>query len=158
MLHGPTAGASRRVGRSQRDGEERSGKIHRRVQDCVSLHADRSRLDPRISHVARTIQRSHGRVSVERLAIDADVTRRHLERQFLDRVGVSPKRLARIVRLQHALRVLQRVDTKPRGAITAAASGYADQAHFIRECQDVCGHPPGARLLQRGELTGFFMD
>ena len=41
--------------------------------------------------------------------------------------------------------------------MTAAACGYADQAHFIRECQDVCGHPPGAHLLQRGELTGFFM-
>jgi AraC-like DNA-binding protein len=129
----------------------------RLIQDRVSRHADRSRLDPRISHVAKIIQRSHGRVSVERLARDAGVTRRHLERQFLDRVGVSPKRLARIVRLQHALQMLERVDTEAKGAITAAACGYADQAHFIRECQDVCGHPPGAHLLQRGELTGFFM-
>ena len=86
------------------------------------------------------------------------MTRRHLERQFLDLVGVSPKRFARIVRLQHALQMLEQSDVGAKGAMTAAACGYADQAHFIRECQDVCGHSPGMHLLQRGQLTGFFMD
>ena len=128
------------------------------VQDRVSGQADRTRLDPRIAHVVAAIQHRHGCVPIERLADDAGMTRRHLERQFLDLVGVSPKRFARIVRLQHALQMLEQSDVDAKGAMTAAACGYADQAHFIRECQDVCGHAPGAHLLQRGQLTGFFMD
>ena len=54
----------------------------------------------------QTIQRSRGQVSIDRLADAAGLTRRHLERRFLSAVGVSPKRLARMARFQHALRVL----------------------------------------------------
>jgi AraC-like DNA-binding protein len=130
----------------------------RAVQDTLSHHADPPRVDPRIAAVAQTIQQRRGLVSIEQLATEAGLTRRHLERRFMTLVGVPPKRLARIVRLQHALHVLEQTEAGPRGALTAAACGYADQAHFIRECQEVCGHPPGTHLLQRGELTGFFMD
>ena len=51
----------------------------------------------------------------------------------------------------------ERADLPPRGADTAATCGYADQAHFVRECQELCGQPPGAHLMQRAQLTGFFL-
>jgi AraC-like DNA-binding protein len=115
------------------------------------------RIDQRITHVVRAIDGRHGRVSIDRLAANTGMTRRHLERQFLRQVGVSPKRLARIARFQRALRVLEDPDDPgPRGAVTAAACGYADQAHFVRDFRDLAGCPPTEHLLSRGLLTGFF--
>jgi AraC-like DNA-binding protein len=139
---------------SARSPEDAAG----RVQHSLSRLAASSRLDARVSQVVESIQRSHGDVSIETLSRRIGLTRRHLERQFGELIGVSPKRLAKIVRLQRALQVLDASDGAAKGAVTAAACGYADQAHFIRECQDICGRAPGAHLLRRGELTGFFMD
>lgn len=141
-----------------RESTDVPGEALELIQNRLAVTADRSRLDPRIVNAVDVIRRARGCASIERLAGDAGMTRRHLERQFLDLVGVSPKRFARIVRLQHALQMLEQSDVGAKGAMTAAACGYADQAHFIRECQDVCGHAPGTHLLQRGQLTGFFMD
>jgi hypothetical protein len=69
-------------------------------------------------------------------------------------VGISPKRLARIIRFQRALRMLQRF--AGGGAATALACGYADQPHFIRDFTELAGCPPAAHLLRHAELSGFF--
>jgi transcriptional regulator GlxA family with amidase domain len=103
------------------------------------------------------IERTHGRLSIDALADAAGLTCRHLERRFLSAVGVTPKRLARIARFQHALRILGRESARP-GTETAAACGYADQSHFIRDFRAIAGCSPGEHLLRRGELTGFFIE
>jgi len=86
------------------------------------------------------------------------MTRRHMERQFRQVVGMTPKRLARIARFQRAVRFLEGDGDAGRqgGAVTAAACGYADQAHFIRDFRDLAGCPPTQHLLSKGVLTGFF--
>jgi len=86
------------------------------------------------------------------------VTPRHLERQFKQAVGISPKRLARITRFQRALRMFDQLDSPQRGTRTAATCGYADQAHFIRDFSEFAGCAPGAHLLRRAELNGFFVS
>ena len=91
------------------------------------------------------------------IAVGLAMTRRHLERRFMDSVGISPKRLARITRFQRALRVLEASESKRTGAITAAMCGYADQPHFIREFRELAGCSPGEHLLRQGEITGFFV-
>jgi len=97
-------------------------------------------------------------VSIDRISTATGLTRRHLERQFRQQVGVGPKRLARISRFQHALQLLDSTDSTQRGTLTAAACGYADQAHFIRDFKDLAGCPPTAHLLRQAELTRFFID
>jgi AraC-like DNA-binding protein len=113
--------------------------------------------DPRIRHVVREITRRHGVVSIDRISTATGLTRRHLERQFRQQVGVGPKRLARITRFQHALQLLDGTDSAQRGTLTAAACGYADQAHFIRDFKDLAGCPPTEHLLRQALLTGFFI-
>jgi AraC-like DNA-binding protein len=118
----------------------------------ASLRAGR-RVDPRVALAASAIVDSAGQVSIDAVAVRAGTTRRHLERLFLAHVGVTPKRLARTVRFQRALAVL---DCGGSGAGTAAECGYADQAHFIREFRELAGCAPGAHLFDVAALTGFF--
>lgn len=114
------------------------------------------RVDPRLRMAAATVNASCGRLSVESLARLAGMSRRHLERRFLECVGMSPKRLCRIARFQAALQALQ--SGEPRaGAATAAQFGYADQSHFIREFRALAGCTPSEHLLQQAALTGFFI-
>lgn len=129
-----------------------------KMQELLCPYAIAHRVDAQIRCVVEIIIRRHGQVSIERLAAHAGVSRRHLERRFRERVGLSPKRLARIVRFQHTLRHLEEADTANRGAATAAACGFADQAHFIRDFRQLAGCAPGEHLLRQAELTGFFLD
>ena len=113
--------------------------------------------DAHVRHVVERIRRARGMVSVSDLAATVGWTPRHLERRFMQIVGMSPKRLARIVRFQHALALLDQMESAP-GTRTAAACGFADQAHFVRDFRDLAGVPPGEHLLKRAELTGFFKE
>jgi AraC-like DNA-binding protein len=127
------------------------------AQAALGALIDDGRLDSRLADAVREIERSHGLVSIDRVAEHAGMTRRHMERQFLQVVGMTPKRLARIARFQRAVRFLEGDgDARPGGAITAATCGYADQAHFIRDFRDLAGCPPTQHLLNKGVLTGFF--
>jgi hypothetical protein len=65
---------------------------------------------------------------------------RQLRRRFESAVGLSPKRLARIVRLHEALR---RSASKPAPwAEVALDAGYYDQAHMIAEFRALTGQTP----------------
>ena len=75
-----------------------------------------------------------GRASIGRVAARAGMTTRHLQRQFAERVGVSPKLLARILRFQRTL--LQRAAPdrpRPDWVRVAVDCGYTDQSHLIRD-------------------------
>jgi transcriptional regulator GlxA family with amidase domain len=128
------------------------------VQDSLARGADPLRLDPRVRRVVDQIRRRRGQVVVEALAQEVGLTRRHLERRFLQLVGMSPKRLARIARFQHAVGLLTRCESAQRGTDTAARCGYADQAHLIRDFREFAGCPPGEHLLRQAELSGFFTE
>ena len=128
------------------------------AQEALTSLIDDSRIDSRLAEAVREIERSHGLVSIDRVAEHVGMTRRHMERQFRRGVGMTPKRLARIARFQRAVRFLEGDGDAGRqgGAITAAACGYADQAHFIRDFRGLAGCPPTQHLLSKGVLTGFF--
>ena len=78
--------------------------------------------------------------SVDSLARQIGWTRQYLGRRFRHHVGVSPKRFARVARLQRAVIHLQR--PQPALADAAVALGYFDQAHMSREFQDLAGVSP----------------
>ena len=83
----------------------------------------------------------------------ADITatlgwsRKRLVAGFREQVGVPPKTLGRVLRFHHALELLS--GTGGPAAEIAAACGYADQAHMIREFRAVSGLTPGA-MASRG--------
>ena len=122
--------------------------------------ADTGRLDRRVVRAADLID-SSPRWTVGGLADHVGLTPRQLERLFRNQVGLTPKRLLSIRRLQRALQALELAElsggTRP-GAMAALEGGYADQAHFVRECRALTGTTPGAYLLERAQLTGLFVS
>lgn len=69
--------------------------------------------------------------------------RRKLERQFLKQIGISPKQLGKVIRLQAALKLLLNRKAESLTEI-AYESEYYDQAHFIRDFREFTGTTPGA--------------
>ena len=99
-------------------------------------------LDSNVLQALDLINRSRGRLSINDLTQTIGVSQRQLARQFATYVGLSPKRLARIVRIRHALALLQQPETDWPAIIDIC--GFYDQAHFIRDFKAVLGSSPGA--------------
>jgi AraC-like DNA-binding protein len=79
---------------------------------------------------------------------------RQLRRRFHAAVGYGPKILARVLRFQRLLELLDRSGPRASLAAAAADAGYADQAHMTIECARLAGLPPTALLAERrGLLT-----
>jgi len=78
---------------------------------------------------------------VERVARELAISARQLRRRCETAVGYGPKRLLRVLRLQHALSAVRAGEEL---AQAAAGAGYADQAHFAHDCRALAGVPPTA--------------
>ena len=102
--------------------------------------------------------RGGGRGDVDALARHVGLSARQLQRLFEREVGLRPKTLLRIARFQSFLGAAA---ARPgaKGAELAAAAGYADQAHLIRDFQAFAASSPQAWLARHspfaGALAGF---
>lgn len=67
--------------------------------------------------------------------------RRQLERKFLQQIGISPKQLGKVIRLQAALKMMLDDQTETLTHV-AYESGYYDQSHFIKDFKDFTGTNP----------------
>ena len=83
-----------------------------------------------------------GRLHVTELAAKLGLHIRTLERLFIDQLGMTPKRLNRIVRLQHLLSSL-RTESFRNLADLSHTCGYTDQSHMIRDFKELTGRLPG---------------
>lgn len=81
-----------------------------------------------------------GRVRIGSLASGVGCSRKHLAERFRDGIGLPPKSVARIVRFNRA----RLAAGTGSWADVAAACGYADQAHLVREFGDLAGVSPTA--------------
>lgn len=80
------------------------------------------------------------------------VATRTLRRTCRRAVGFGPKRMARIERLYRGIG-LARVAGRGEGGRLAAAAGFADQSHMIREFHALVGESP-QRFMARGRGGG----
>ena len=96
-----------------------------------------------------------GRVGA--LGIALGLGERQLRRRFQAAVGYGPKTLARVLRFQRLLELLDRAGPdspggargRPSLAAAAVDAGYADQAHMTTECTRLAGLAPTALLVER---------
>jgi AraC-like DNA-binding protein len=110
-------------------------ELRARLQRAAAIPSPRTR-----ALIERLAAQSEG-VSVADMAARAGITRQHLRRVFEQHVGYGPKKLARILRLRRALRLL---DTRGETTLATVAldAGYYDQAHMNADFRDLAGRPP----------------
>jgi AraC-like DNA-binding protein len=104
---------------------------------------------------ARRLQLTHGRLPIARLAQEAGLSARTIERRFLDEIGVTPKRFARILRLKRAYKLLP---STPRGGLATVAHecGYYDQAHMDDDFRELAGLTPSEYVRRRDGIHEAF--
>lgn len=102
-----------------------------------------SRAPDMVARSAMALARSHGRLRIDALAARAGLSDRQFTRRFTAQVGLAPKLYARTLRLNATLAAKA---AAPEAAWTGLvhAAGYADQAHFVRDCHALAGGPPTA--------------
>lgn len=153
------------------DGDFAAGadRAIRLLRAAASRRGDLSQAALRATAAARILSATGGRAPLDALCARFGVGPRQLQRDFRDAVGYGPKRLARILRFQAALRRLQRggAAAPAKGAngadraeatiaAVAAACGYADQAHLHRDFREFAGAPPAAFLRAAHALSDAF--
>lgn len=89
-----------------------------------------------------------GGVPVGEVAADLGLLPRTFRRRFSAQVGLTPKRFARVQRLQRVVRDLDGGAGVDWAAV-AAAHGYADQPHLADEFRELAGVTPTEYLRSR---------
>lgn len=118
---------------SAEDLDEVAARLARRRPDAEILPDRRLRLALRWLRLAA--------VPVERVAEAAGLSPRQFHRRCTAATGLSPKTLARVLRLQ---RLLPGLRAGQPAAALAAAAGFADQAHMTRDLRHLTGLTPTA--------------
>lgn len=105
----------------------------------------------------KRLQASSGRTGIGALAAELGCSRKHLTVCFRREFGLPPKLFARVLRFDHAMRLLKH-DRIATWAGLADECGYADQAHLSREFRAFAGSPPAAFLRRQLPDEGGFTD
>jgi len=134
---------------------ERLGRLTSALSPyCARVAPERLRsVDAALAQIATT----GGTLSIDALAARTGITRRHLERQFRDQVGLGIKQMARITRIQSVIALVQS-ERSLSGAEIAARFGYSDQAHLIHECRALTGRTPRRLHTTERSLSGLMRE
>ena len=84
---------------------------------------------------------SKGSMPLNAILKDDLKKRRQLERNFATQIGISPKQLSKVIRLQATLQMLLNHTTATLTDI-AYENEYYDQAHFIKDFKEFTGITP----------------
>lgn len=93
---------------------------------------------PAVQHVVSNLHNSQ----IGELIEQTGMSHRRFNQLFKEEVGMTPKRLGRLHRLQHALSMIHN-DEMIAWTEVALSCGYYDQSHFIKDFQSFSGISPG---------------
>lgn len=132
---------------------ERLGLLENRLRACFNPAASETTID----RVVLAMKQSSGNCRIDELATFVGVSPSALQRSFRRRVGIGPKILARVFRIQAALDLKQRHPEIPVGQL-AHRCGYFDHAHFTRDFSSVVGQTPTEFFQSSHELSDLLTD
>ena len=130
------------------DASERMAIVEAFFMDM--LH-QRTTVDQLVKSTVDILLSTNGSVPINGILKEDLASRRQMERKFLKQIGISPKKLGKVIRLQTALKLLLGRDN---GSLTRIAyeSDYYDQNHFIKDFKEFTGTTPKA-FLTDGHMT-----
>ena len=103
--------------------------------------SDKKMINTIVKQTVDSLLSSNGTESITNILKEDLSKRRQVERNFKKQIGVSPKQLGKVIRLQTALKLLLNKKTDKLTHI-AYESEYFDQAHFIRDFKQFTGINP----------------
>lgn len=105
------------------------------IQEYLTSKLDGHRARYNVADLAAArILSAEGNITVEELASDLCVSRRQLERKFLEKTGLSPKLYARIARMSLISNfVAHHDDEKIDWQDLVFKGGFHDQNHFVKD-------------------------
>lgn len=101
--------------------------------------------DPVVSFAIERLSGGERSAPVATIAREIGISERQLERRFLARVGLMPRRFARLARFERAVALAK---VLPTLAAVAIQAGYYDESHLARDARRFGGMSP-ARLRER---------
>jgi AraC-like DNA-binding protein len=111
------------------------------------LHTSRT-VKPFLVHAFNSILSSHGQVQISALCNKMNVSRQYFHQYFKDKIGLSPKSYAKIIRLRKTVDNIYKNNDLSLTQI-ALEGGYFDQAHFIHDFKSILHQPPSAFFKQK---------
>lgn len=127
------------------------------LQDfLLSMLIDKKTIDTIAKNCTEVILQTRGQLDISALADKTNTNRRNLERRFITAIGLSPKQLSKVIRLQATLKMLEQ---KKFTSLTALAyeNGYYDQAHFIKDFKEFTGMSPKSFFADNLKLSALFI-
>ncbi len=120
------------------------------ARGTITHHLDRILTDhlatgftnyPSLDQVIQLIEAKRGCLRIDEAVDSFGQSRRQFERVFLETVGVSAKKFATIIRLQHATQLISSPSRLPL-SLVAAELGYTDQSHMAHDFKRLIGLSP----------------
>lgn len=102
---------------------------------------DEKTINTIVKNTVDSLFSTKGSASITSIFKDESSKRRQLERNFRKQIGLSPKQLGKLIRLQTALKMLLNQQSENLTDI-AYNSEYFDQAHFIKDFKEFTGINP----------------
>jgi AraC-like DNA-binding protein len=102
------------------------------IQHCAP------KFDPAIQYAVTALRNG---VPLPQLTAKLGLLPRTLVRRFSSQVGITPKRFARVQRLQRVLRAVRR-SSNPDWGVLAFEHGYADQSHMVHDFRELADITP----------------
>jgi len=96
--------------------------------------------NPTLEKIIYYIYHSKGTIHIKDLAESLNISQRQIERILKNYIGTSPKRLSEFIQFKTSIDLLQKYNLSL--VEIAGASGYFDQAHFIKNFKKFTGITP----------------
>jgi AraC-like DNA-binding protein len=109
-----------------------------RVLEESLLEGYEPKLDPAIQYAVTALRRG---MPLAELTGRLGFLPKTLVRRFSNQVGITPKRFARVQRLQGVLRVVRR-SSNPDWCALAMEHGYTDQSHMVHDFRELADITP----------------
>ena len=137
--------------------EETEMSVARLIGACRKRAADLDSPDLLVEHaLGRWSRAEQGMPAVSVLARDIGLSERGLERRFVAQVGLTPVRFRRLARLRAVLRL--HAGGMRDWSELAAATGFSDQSHLVRDCRAFTGLTPSEWAASQESGVGFLQD
>jgi AraC-like DNA-binding protein len=135
-------------------GEEAAEELARKIREATTAEKrieiveafllkklqDKVVVDHIVKDTIELLFQTKGSASIDSI-VNGALSRRQIERKFFEKVGISPKKLGKVIRLQAVLRMLLNQQAENLTQV-AYDNAYYDQAHFNRDFKEFTGTTP----------------